>query len=205
MIAREDILALLEEQPYLDTALAALLEQPIGPVRELLMTMQRDGQVRRRPDRGGMWSMEVIPDDAARDRELLAFLTPGPKAMAAIRSHMKNHATPLLRRLRRLVYLQKVKRLGAGPKTTWALAGYEPGSPVPVSRPDVARRHEEQFLDRPAQPLRQPPPSTTVAKDAGPSWWVGLSRTQLAEATRNRQAVLKESRAHLSLSLRILQ
>ncbi len=161
---------------------------------------------------------------ADRDRVILALLEERPYAAREL-CELFGLTTGMNMVLVALARQGQVKRLRDG---RWSLATSATPAAVPsdveahgvdqaaleaavdeASRPDRVparpKRQGRAITVRPA--LRHPherPPSSTIARDAAPSWWVHAPRDGFSDHARQHQARMRGSREHHQIKLKIL-
>lgn len=132
------------------------------------------------------------PNRSAAELEaaLLDLLGNGPLFKWQLRELLHEPATYILRHLQRLKRAGRVKVVGSIlDQRRWALATWiNPG--VPQLKPTHVRVTKRSTLRQ----KHERPAVATVPADQRSSWWVGLSRADLAAMARRRQGAMSSAK-----------
>jgi len=149
-----DILALLEEQPYLEADLAALMEVSPDVLHGALRILMRSGQVKR-VGMAQQWALASFDAKAGRrpvlDREacrlaILGALAGGPLPTSAIVAAVSSFSrTAIKAECEGLHRAGTLQHLGRSRWATWALATWTP----PATAPDVELEDDGEELLEP--------------------------------------------------------
>jgi hypothetical protein len=195
-ISIDEILALLEEQPYTVEALAAALRVPVDGVRALLPALAEDVATCERCPKvflrytsdgnANRFCSRTCYAQPAADlaAKILALVEPGPKRTAEIAAALDIATSTAILHLKPMLRDGRLEKIGGGPQQAWCLPSFPRQTFYPTAksqRPGTRQPHER-------------PPSAKIAKDRPPSWWVGLSREQLEATARDRAAGMSAAR-----------
>lgn len=198
---RETILALLEERPYTTTNLADALELESG-MHQVCAQLAREGTIKRLAD--GRWAHPshagtTAPPAAIETRShidteaVLAQLQDGPKGCTAIAAALGVGKKAVQYRLDALAAAGAIASIGRHTGLRWVVKGWQPSrfSSGPSPRATNAA----------GEPLRQ----TAQDVESAPSWWIGLSRSELAAGVAQRAAGMRSSKENRWVPMRTIQ
>lgn len=138
---RDELLALLEEQPYRTDDLAGWLGQPSIAVAHTLRAMQRDGLVKKigTIQRWALVSFVAVSgrkplDRSACQRAILSALEGRALALHELVRATNYGRTLVKQELPALLVGGALQQSGRGRSSRWSLPGFEP--PAPVRPPD---------------------------------------------------------------------